>query len=98
MSGPPAGPGRPGRPAAAAWLRAAGGVVARPRLWPTAVRQAVALAPPGWWRRRPFLPVPAPAYLRFRLETMYGGTAPVPEPGDLVQYLEWCREWRRSLR
>ena len=28
---------------------------------------------PGWWRRPPFLPLPAPDYLRFRMETAYGG-------------------------
>ena len=31
------------------------------------------LARPGWWRRPPFLPLPAPDYLRFRMETAYGG-------------------------
>ena len=87
-----------GPPPVRAWLRAVGGVVARPLLWPTAVRQAVALAPAGWWRRRPFLPVPDASYLRFRLQTMYGGEAPAPEPGDVVGYLEWCRSYRRSLR
>ena len=45
-----------------------------PSLWATAVRQALRLAAPGWWRRRPFLPLPAPDYLRFRLQTAYGGT------------------------
>ena len=73
-------------------------VVVRPPLWPTAVRQAVLLAPPGWWRRSPFLPLPHREYLAFRLETMYGGAAPHPEPGDVVDYLRWCRSYRRSLR
>lgn len=83
---------------AAAWAGAVLGVVVRPALWPTAVRQALLLAPPGWWRRRPFLPVPDRAYLAFRLETMYGGAAHRPTPGDVVEYLRWCRRYRRSVR
>ena len=88
----------PARPALGGWLPAAGAVVARPWLWPTAARQLVLLAPPGWWRRRPFLPLPDPAYLAFRLETMYGGEAPRPAGGDVVAYLRWCRSYRRALR
>jgi hypothetical protein len=73
-------------------LRAAVAVVARPALWATGVRQAARLARPGWWRRPPFLPLPAPGYLRFRLETAYGGAGDGPaEPADLVAYLRWCR-------
>ena len=65
-----------------------------PSLWLTAVRQALRLAPPGWWRRAPFLPLPAPEYLRFRMETAYGGSGDqLPEPDDLVTYLRWCRNW-----
>ena len=57
------------------------------------MRQAFALAQPGWWRRPPFLPLPAPDYLRFRLETAYGGAGDGPiDPGDLVTYLRWCRD------
>jgi hypothetical protein len=70
----------------------------RPWLWPVAVVQLFALAPRGWWRRRPFLPVPDPDYLAFRLQTMYGDTAHQPEPGDVVTYLEWCRSYRRLSR
>src|SRR5690349_23735953 len=51
---------------------AVGAVARRPRLWPVAVRQWRRTTPPGWWRRRPFLPVPSGEYLRFRLLTQYG--------------------------
>ena len=82
-----------------AWLtRGAAAVLRRPRLWPTAMVQAGRLAAPGWWRRRPFLPLPDPAYLRFRLQTMYGDPAHEPEPDDLVVYLEWCRRFRKVAR
>jgi hypothetical protein len=75
------------------WLvRAVVAVVARPPLWGTGLRQAARLARPGWWRRPPFLPLPAPGYLRFRLETAYGGTGEAPpDAADLVAYLRWCR-------
>lgn len=55
----------------------------------TAARQARRLARPGWWRHAPHLPLPDPAYLRFRFETQYG--AGDPDPRDVVAYLEWCR-------
>ena len=78
------------------WARAAVAAVARrPSLWGTALRQAGVLAEPGWWRRPPFLPLPAPGYLRFRLQTAYGGAGDrAPEPADLVTYLRWCRSVR----
>jgi hypothetical protein len=67
----------------------------RPDLWATAVRQALVLAPEGWWRRAPHLPLPDPDYLRFRLVTANGGDGTGASPRDvgrdLVTYLEWCR-------
>ncbi|MEO7428238.1 MAG: hypothetical protein ABIY48_02540 [Acidimicrobiales bacterium] len=68
-------------------------VLRHPSLWATGLRQAIVLAPRGWWRRPPFLPLPAPDYLRFRLETAYGGAGEQPPPPeDLVTYLRWCRD------
>lgn len=65
-----------------------------PELWSTLVRQARVLAPPRWWTRRPFLPVPDRAYLRFRMVTAYGGDGTqAPEPDDLVAYLRWCKAY-----
>jgi hypothetical protein len=82
-------------------LRAGLAVGRRPALWPTALRQIGVLAAPGWWRRAPFLPLPSPEYLRFRLQTAYGGAGPPGphpiEPDDLVGYLVWCRDTRRLL-
>ncbi len=74
-------------------------VLRRVDLWPIALRQSLRLAPRGWWRRPPFLPVPARDYLHFRMVTAYGddgdpGRAPGTDPAaDLVTYLEWCRSW-----
>jgi hypothetical protein len=67
----------------------------RPSLWATALGQVRALAAPGWWRRAPFLPLPDPGYLAFRLQTAYGDPVAEPRPADLVTYLHWCRAWPR---
>jgi hypothetical protein len=72
------------------WWSAAVGVVVRPWLWWTALRQLARMSRPGWWKRPPFLPLPDPAYARFRLETAYGPDGKLRSE-DLVSYLEWCR-------
>ena len=69
-------------------------VLVHPSLWPTAIGQALRLAPSGWWRRPPFLPMPDPGYLAFRLETQYGRDAE-PTGADVVSYLRWCRDEAR---
>ncbi len=78
-------------------MAAAAAVAVRPPLWPTAARQAVRLARPGWWRRPPFLPVPDRDYLAFRLEAQYGDPVARPDAADLVGYLRWCRAEDRFL-
>jgi len=70
-------------------------VAGHPDLWAVAVGQVVRLAPSGWWRRAPFLPVPDADYVRFRLETQYG-SAQAPDPADVVSYLRWCRTFRAA--
>jgi len=84
-------------PPAGWWWRVALLLLRRPGLWATAVVQVFRLARPGWWRRPPFLPVPDPTYLRFRLETQYGGegTERDPDPADLLAFLHWAREFPR---
>jgi hypothetical protein len=77
--------------------RIAAAVARRPSLWPTAARQARRTARPGWWKRPPFVPLPTDEYLHFRTVTQYGETERPPHPGDVVDYLAWCREWERSL-
>jgi len=79
------------------WVRASRRVALRPRLWPVAVAQTWRLVPRGWWRRPPFLPLPEREYVRFRLRTQYGA-AGEPDPGDVVTYLEWCRQLGRNRR
>lgn len=77
------------------WARVVLAVVVRPGLWPAAARQAFRLAAPGWWRRWPPAPTPDPEWLAFRLRTAYGDPGHIPEPHDVVMWLEWCRRWDR---
>jgi hypothetical protein len=72
-------------------VAAVGAVAREPALWATALRQARRSVPRRWWRRRPYLPVPSAAYLRFRLETQYGQSGPVAAE-DVVTFLRWCRD------
>ena len=66
-------------------------MLVRPSLWGIALVQLFRLAPTGWWRHSPFLPLPDRDYLRFRLQTQYGDPDHAPDPGDLVTYLRWCK-------
>jgi len=78
--------------------RAATAVALRPGLWGTALVQCLRLAPTGWWRRWPPLPLPDAEYLRFRLQTQYGDAERAPDPADVVAYLQWCRSYRGATR
>jgi hypothetical protein len=71
--------------------RVVAAVLARPDLWWTALTALRRFAAPGWWRRSPWLPVPAAELWRFRMVTAYGDPAARPTSTDAVDYLEWCR-------
>lgn len=73
-------------------------VARRPGLWRTAWAQWRALRDPKWWSRWPPLPRPAPSYMAFRLEAMYGAPGASISPAELVAYLEWCRGMRALAR
>ncbi len=62
----------------------------RPALWLTAVRVAVRMSRPRWWRQWPPLPGPSPEYARFRAETFLGDDGR-PGAEEIVAYLDWCR-------
>jgi hypothetical protein len=68
----------------------------RPSLWFVGARQLRRTVPPGWWRRRPFLPLPPAGYVGFRLITQYGDDRHAPDPADVLDYLSWCRAQPRS--
>lgn len=73
-------------------------VLRQPQLWRTALTQWRRTTPQRWWRRRPFLPVPAVDYLRFRMVTQYGRVDHPLVRDDVLNYLQWCRvqDQRRS--
>jgi hypothetical protein len=74
-------------------------VLRHPSLWWTALVVGARLAPDGWWRRAPFLPLPDASYLRFRVVTAYGGDGSATmTPEDLLAYLRWCRAWPEVIR
>jgi hypothetical protein len=79
-------------------LRVAVAVLVRPGLWLTALRQTHRLAPRGWWRRPPFLPLPDRGYSAFRQVTQYGDADHPPSVGDILVWLEWCRSLPAAVR
>ncbi len=81
-------------PSVPAWA-VAKTVAGRPSIWGEALRSLPALARRGWWRKPPFLPLPDPEYLAWRIATAYGDSAGPIEPHDVVAFLEWRRRQRR---
>ena len=43
-----------------------------------------------WYRRFPFIPVPSPEYVRWRMKTAYGRDDAVPPADDIVRYARWA--------
>jgi hypothetical protein len=81
-------------------LPVAGALLRKPRLWVPALLTLGRLARPGWWRRRPYLPLPDDRLWAFRMETVYGRPDADPDVEDVLAYLDWCRRdaRRRGLR
>lgn len=75
------------------FARIAAAVAVRPVLWGVALRQAHRLADRHWWRRPPFLPVPARAYAAFRTTTQYGDPTAAPSVHDVIVWLQWVRRF-----
>lgn len=42
-----------------------------------------------WYRRFPFLPLPAATYVRWRMYTAYGTEDAVPQADDVVAFARW---------
>jgi len=45
----------------------------------------------GWHRRPPFLPLPPPEYIRWRMHTAYGDEHAVPPVEDVLRFARWRR-------
>jgi hypothetical protein len=44
----------------------------------------------GWFKKFPFLPIPAREYVRWRMHTAYGRDDAVPPVDDVVRYARWA--------
>ena len=82
--------------ASPAWT-VARAALARPGMIPDLLAAAWAFRRRGWYRRAPFLPLPSPSYLRWRMETAYGDADAVPSPDELRRFLRWSRQARHGL-
>jgi hypothetical protein len=45
-----------------------------------------------WYRHSPFLPLPDPTYLRWRMYTAYGDFDAIPSPDEVIRYAKWARQ------
>jgi hypothetical protein len=73
-------------------VRLAARAALRPRLAVDLVRTAWAFRRRGWYHRAPFLPLPDPTYLRWRMYTAYADERAVPPVEDVVRFARWRRE------
>jgi hypothetical protein len=77
------------------WGRLAASLAARallrPRLAVDLLAAAWAYRRRGWYRAPPFLPLPTPAYRRWRMYTAYGDEEAVPPAEDVIRFVRWRR-------
>ena len=71
-------------------LQLAARSLVRPRLGIDLLRVAWRFRARGWYARFPFLPIPDPTYIRWRMYTAYGDYDAVPPAGDVERYARWA--------
>lgn len=69
--------------------------VVNPRLGLDLLRTAWAFRRRRWWATAPYLPVPDPVYLKWRMYTAYGDEDAVPPAEDVIRFARWRREVMR---
>ena len=62
----------------------------RPSLGIDLIRVAWRFRRRDWYTRFPFLPVPDPTYVRWRMYTAYGDYDAVPPARDVERYARWA--------
>lgn len=67
-----------------------------PQWVPSVIRAAWRLRQADWWRRRPWLPVPDPAYWEFRVHTAVGRDGQALTPQEVVAVARWSNHQRAS--
>ena len=48
-----------------------------------------------WYRTRPFLPLPPPEFLHWRMHTAYGDEHAIPPLQDVLRFARWRRAFFR---
>jgi hypothetical protein len=91
----PTPPESSGRSWGALALALAGRAVVNPRLALDLVKTGWAFRRRDWWKTAPFVPLPDPTYLRWRMYTAYGDESAVPPPDDVIRFARWRRETMR---
>jgi len=80
-------------PAGHSWPGLVATLAARAIVWPPLaidlLRVAWRFRRRNWYRRPPFLPVPARDYVRWRMYTAYGDYDAVPPAEDVIRYARW---------
>lgn len=89
-----ASPG-PGRTWAGLLLALTARALVNPRLALDLLRTGWVFRRRGWHTRFPFLPLPDPTYLRWRMYTAYADEHAVPPVEDVVSFARWRREVMR---
>ena len=76
------------------WLRLSLALAARAAVRPALARDLLRVAwrfrDRRWYRRFPFLPLPAKDYVRWRMHTAYGEYDAVPPAEDVIRYARWA--------
>ena len=62
-----------------------------PRVAADLVSLAWSMRRRDWFRRAPFLPLPPPEYVRWRMYTAYGDEQAVPPVRDVLRFARWRR-------
>ena len=69
-------------------------LIRHPSHTPTLLRAGWRLRREGWWRRPPFLPLPAADYWDFRLTTVNGSSSVPLDPEAMVDAATWSLRQR----
>lgn len=71
-------------------LKLASKAIVQPRLAVALVRVAWRFRSRNWYARFPFLPVPDPTYVKWRMHTAYGDNDAVPSADEVERYALWA--------
>jgi hypothetical protein len=74
------------------YLRLGARAALSPRLAVDLLRLAWSFRARNWTRRFPFLPLPPPEYMKWRMFTAYGDENAIPPVDDIVNFARWRRE------